>query len=119
MLAGFARKIEEMKAKNDTSQDWSLQRQLLNLVMKQPHIKLESLRRIEIPVLVMAGDRDVIRAEHTLEIFHNLKNAHLAILPGHTHFAPVNDPAMFNELLGNFFRNPFTKPTTREIMEPQ
>ncbi|HZG23938.1 MAG TPA: alpha/beta hydrolase, partial [Chitinophagaceae bacterium] len=34
------------------------------------------------PVLVVAGDRDVVRPEHTVEMYHLLPNARLAIVPG-------------------------------------
>ncbi len=95
--------VEAMIAQKDTSNDWGLQRQLLNLLTTQPDIDVKSLQQIKLPVLVMAGDRDVIKEEHTLEIFQNLENAHLAILPGNTHFAPVNDSVKFNALLSDFF----------------
>lgn len=117
LLAGAVKQVEEMSAQQDTSQNWDLQKQLINLLLTQPHIKTASLHQIKIPVLVIAGDRDVIRVEHTIEIFQNLENSHLAILPGNTHFAPATHSAQFNKLLGNFFDKPFTKPTTQEIME--
>ena len=44
----------------------------------------------------MAGDKDVIDDEHTLEIFHHLPNAHLCIFPGATHMIPWEDPQLFN-----------------------
>jgi len=117
MLAEAVRQVDAMIAKKDTSENWDIQRQLLDLIMTQPNIAVKDLHKINIPVLVMAGDRDVIREEHTIEIFQNLKKAHLAILPGHTHFAPATDPEMFNRLLDDFFEKPFTMPTTKEIME--
>jgi len=113
VLERAIREIEEMSANKDRD----IHRQRLNLLMTQPNIDTKSLHQIKIPVLVMAGDRDVIREEHTIEIFQNLENSHLAILPGHTHFAPIMDPDMFNRLLSRFFESPFTKPSTREIME--
>lgn len=117
ILADVKHQVNDMIAKKDKSQNWALQAQLLALLQTQPDIALESLHKIKIPVLVIAGDRDVIRGEHTLEIFQNLENSQLAILPGHTHFAPANDPVAFNELLDNFFDKPFTMPTTKAIME--
>lgn len=117
MLVGAAKHVDEMIAKKDTSQNWGIHRQLLNLVMTQPNIDTNSLHQIKSPVLVIAGDRDVIREEHTIEIFQNLKNSQLAILPGNTHFAPAIDPALFNEMLSRFFEKPFTMPTTKAIME--
>jgi pimeloyl-ACP methyl ester carboxylesterase len=45
----------------------------------------EDLARIEAPVLVVSGDRDIIRLEHTVEIYESLPNAELCILPGTGH----------------------------------
>ena len=109
--------VNEMSAQQDKSQNWDLQIQLLTLLQTQPQIDPKSLHKIKIPVLVIAGDRDVIRGDHTLEIFQNLEKSQLAILPGHTHFAPAVDPVLFNSLLANFFDKPFTMPTTKAIME--
>ena len=44
--------------------------------------KAEDLQSIQAPVLVVAGDRDVVRPEHTVEMYHLLPNARLAIVPG-------------------------------------
>ncbi|MCK5424843.1 MAG: alpha/beta hydrolase [Emcibacter sp.] len=117
ILEGAVREVAEMIAKKDATENWEIKRQLLNLVVTQPNINTKSLHQIKAPVLVIAGDRDVIKEEHTIEIFQNLKNSHLAILPGHTHLAPVNDPVLFNDLLTRFFEKPFTMPTTKAIME--
>jgi pimeloyl-ACP methyl ester carboxylesterase len=45
----------------------------------------DDLAHIAAPVLVVAGDRDVIRLAHTLEIYESLPNAELCILPGTGH----------------------------------
>jgi pimeloyl-ACP methyl ester carboxylesterase len=49
----------------------------------------ETLQSIQAPVLVMAGDADVIRPEHAVELFRLLPHARLAILPGTDHMAIV------------------------------
>jgi pimeloyl-ACP methyl ester carboxylesterase len=105
---------DSMIARNDTSQDWYLRKQILDLLGKQPHIPLADLHTISVPVLVLAGDRDVIREEHTILIYQNLKKAHLCIFPGSTHGIPVEDPELFNRTVHRFFKNPFTRPDTRD-----
>lgn len=42
----------------------------------------EDIRSIKSPVLIIIGDADIVRPEHAVEMFHLLRNAHLAILPG-------------------------------------
>lgn len=44
----------------------------------------EAIRSIKMPALVIAGDKDVITPEHSLELYRTLPNAQLCILPaGH------------------------------------
>ena len=116
LLQPLSDTVDEMISNNDTSDNWALIRQHLDLLMTQPDISVESLHGIKAPVLVMAGDKDIIRTEHSLEIFENLPQAHLAILPGQTHWAPATDPDGFNALVEKFFDTPFMRPESREIL---
>lgn len=75
----------------------------------EPHINPDALRAVTAPTLVLAGDHDAIADEHTLDIYHHLPNAELAIFPGATHMIPVDDPARFNAAVDRFFRTPFVK----------
>lgn len=109
--------VDERVKSGDKSADWHRQLQLLDLLQFQPDIAAASLQTITAPTLVMAGDMDVIRNAHTLEIFDNIPNAHLAIFPGSTHYIPVQQPELFNTTVDGFFSEPFTRPTTREIFE--
>jgi pimeloyl-ACP methyl ester carboxylesterase len=45
----------------------------------------EQLGRIEAPTLIMAGDHDIVRLEHTMEIYQHIPHAQLCILPGTSH----------------------------------
>ena len=117
VLQPISEMIDEMIASKDTSDNWQFQRQLFDLLMTQPDIPIESVQKIEAPVLIIAGDKDIIRARHSLEIFENLPRAHLAILPGQTHWAPATDTDGFNALVGKFFDTPYTRPTSLEILK--
>lgn len=117
LLQPVSAHVDAMLASGDTSDNWALSRQLLDLLMTQPDIPVEDLGRIRTPVLVIAGDRDIIRNEHTLEIFEHLPQAHLAILPGQTHWAPMTDPDGFNALVARFFDTPYARPESRELLE--
>jgi len=119
LLQPLSDTVDEMISNGDTSDDWQHHRQLLDLLLTQPNISIESLQTIKAPVLVMAGDKDIIRSQHTLEIFDNLPNAHLAILPGQTHFAPATDPDGFNALVDKFFAKPYSRPSSKEIVAAQ
>jgi len=60
---------------------------------------LQKLRR---PVLVMSGDNDEVRLEHTLLIYRSLPNAKLWILPGTGHRTFELRPSWVNPVLQSF-----------------
>jgi pimeloyl-ACP methyl ester carboxylesterase len=79
------------------------------LMLAEPHIDPKSLASIKAPTLVMAGDHDLIRDEHTVDIFHRIPNSQLAIFPGTTHAVSYEAPALFNAAVEQFFTKPFVK----------
>ncbi len=78
------------------------------LWLEEPDIQPEELGRITAPVLVMAGDRDAVTAEHTLQLFKSIKNAELCIVPGTTHFLLSEKPDSANRMILEFLlsKNP-------------
>jgi pimeloyl-ACP methyl ester carboxylesterase len=56
----------------------------------------EQVERINVPTLVMVGDRDEhVPVESALRLYRWLPQAELAVLPGASHLRPVLDPAGF------------------------
>jgi len=64
------------------------------------------LRAIHIPVLVLAGDRDMIPLDHTIEIYRALPAGQLGILPGTAHETPSDRSDEFNRLTQEFLERP-------------
>ena len=54
------------------------------------------------PVLVIAGTKDMIRERHTRLIAASLPNSRLAIIPG-DHFIANKKPAAFDRAVRTFF----------------
>ena len=79
------------------------------MMLEEPHIELKTLAAITAPTLVIAGDHDLIRDEHTVAIYQQIPNSQLAILPNATHMAPYDDPATFNAVVERFLRTAFVK----------
>ena len=77
------------------------------LLLDEPYIPLEALEAITVPTLVMAGDHDVIRDEHTIEMYHHVHQSQLAIFPNATHMIPFDDP--LTSTVERFFRTQFVK----------
>jgi pimeloyl-ACP methyl ester carboxylesterase len=57
----------------------------------QPQWKPKDLAAIKAPALIMAGEHDLVRLDHTMALAHAIPNAQLAILPGKEHEAMVDD----------------------------
>lgn len=108
--------IETQIAAGDSSQNWQALRQQFYLLRELPDMTLEELSTIQAPVLVMAGDRDIIREEHSLLIYQTLPNAHLAIFPGETHFTPSTDPELFNRTVARFMSQPYARPDSKTVI---
>lgn len=93
------------------------EKQLMNLLKNHPHIPVSDLRKITAPFMVMMGDRDVIRFEHSIEMFKNISQGFLFVMPGSTHFGVYEHPAWFNMVVGDFFRHQFSTTTSLEIFK--
>ncbi|MGC4037596.1 MAG: alpha/beta hydrolase [Chitinophagaceae bacterium] len=82
---------------------------LLRLLCDQPHIALSDLHTIKCPSLVIGGDHDVIKEEHTMLIYKNIPSAYLWILPGSGHSTPIMYKDDFNKVVDRFFKAPYKK----------
>ena len=91
-------------------------KRLFTLLEYQPHISDNDLHKIKCPVLIMTGDRDAIKLEHSLKIFYNIENSNLFVMPGATHFGSVQKPDLFNSIVLDFFTKPFSKLSTVDLM---
>jgi len=61
----------------------------LKLMITQPDIPEEDLYRITTPTLVLAGQNDLIKKEHTKLIARSIEGSELKILPGESHTSYV------------------------------
>lgn len=79
------------------------------MMFSEPNIPASALGQIAAPTLVLAADHDLIRDEHTLEIYHHVPNSQLCIFPNATHMVPFDAPELFNRAVERFFGAPFVK----------
>ena len=95
--------VNALKDKNDKTDKEKMDYKLTKLMCEQPNIPLADLQNIVIPTLVIAGDHDVIRINHTILIHQNIKGSFLWILPnsGHATLREYSDE--FNQKVDYFF----------------
>jgi len=79
------------------------QKQLLELMLREPQIDPAELSALTCPTLVIAGNQDMIQESHTRLIAANIPGARLAIIPG-PHDCAFRNPAAFNEADLAFFK---------------
>lgn len=91
MVHRAARKSEEAKRKAER----------MNLMVNDPNIPEEELKKVTAPTLVMAGTRDMIKDAHTRKIHALLPDAELKIIEG-DHFIAAKRPEAFNAAVADF-----------------
>ena len=103
--------VKNIEQKND-----SVKRQLklIELGKEQPHIPLESLQKVTCPALIIAGDNDLIKLQHTVLIYQNLPKAYLWILPNTGHAALFSHKDEFNKTVDDFFSQRYRSITGRQ-----
>lgn len=87
----FANKSE--KAKHNA--------ELLGLMVNEPNIATSDLAKLTMPVLVIAGTKDMIKESHTKLIYKSLPNAQLSLIEG-DHFIANKNPKVFNAAVERF-----------------
>jgi len=75
--------------------------EILGLMVNEPNIKPEELKKINVPTLVIAGSKDMIKTSHTKLIYESLPNARLEILEG-DHFIANKRAEEFNKVVHDF-----------------
>lgn len=75
--------------------------EMLGLMVNEPHIEPADLAQLSMPVLVVAGTKDMIKETHTKLIYNSLPNAQLSILEG-DHFVANKNPEAFNTIVETF-----------------
>jgi len=75
---------------------------LTEMWKSEPHITPEMLATVRAATLVVAGDHDVIRPDHTLLISESIPGAQLAIVPAAGHLVAQDRPALLEIVVREF-----------------
>ena len=75
---------------------------LASMWQAEPQIEAASLAAVRAPTLVLAGQHDSIRTDHTLDIARAISGAQVAIVPGAGHTVMEERPEVVNLLLTDF-----------------
>ncbi|WP_196250693.1 alpha/beta fold hydrolase [Cellulomonas sp. JZ18] len=72
------------------------------LMTEHPRIDPAALARVAVPVLVVVGERDLVRPEHTALIAGAIPGARTAVVPRAGHLLPVRHPHELAALVEGF-----------------
>ncbi|MBS1741668.1 MAG: alpha/beta hydrolase [Bacteroidetes bacterium] len=95
--------IQSMKDVVANSQSTAKEKTLNRMMIFQPVIEWQRLASVHCPTLVMAGDHDIIKPEHTIKIFQSIPGAQLCIFPNAHHGVCQQYPELFNQTVLKFF----------------
>ena len=87
-----------------------VEKRILHMWETEPNIDPASLDALRMPVLVMAGDGDVLALEHTSLIHRSIPGAQLSIVPGTSHMLVREQPALVGAILQHFLDEVGTTP---------
>jgi len=84
-----------------------IKKKLEDLMANYPNFTIDQLKTINIPFLIAVGDHDAINLDQTIAMFTNLPKAQLLIVPGASHFVPVEYPELINSEVINFLKTSY------------
>ena len=70
---------------------------------QQYYFPKELFTKMNIPVMIVSGDRDIIKLEHSIEMYRLIKGGQLCILPKTSHDVFSERPKLISEIAINFF----------------
>jgi len=113
----FAREINspqfEIDAKEEIAnylklgpgRDWKKMFIDINKMWKQAtYFPASVLEGINIPVMLVLGDRDAVTLEHGIEMYHLIKGSQFCVLPNTSHRVYFEKPALISEIAIDFFK---------------
>ncbi len=79
----------------------------LHMFDTEPAFSVEDLKKISVPILVMAGDDDLMELGHTTSMYEAIPGAQLAIVPGTSHAVLKEKSKLSSKLIRNFFEDEY------------
>ena len=77
---------------------------------QEPTLTVEDLKAVQAPTLVLVGDDDAVRFEHTINLYEGIGGSQLCVVPGTSHALNLEKPPLFDQLVLAFLAE--TSPPT-------
>jgi pimeloyl-ACP methyl ester carboxylesterase len=74
----------------------------MRLWREEPDFTVDDVARVSVPTLVLVGDDEAVRIDHTVALYEALPEGQLAVVPGTSHVLTLEKPAIVNQLILEF-----------------
>jgi len=100
----FARHAKDYALLSATPDDFDVFVDAVSLMMRtEPNYSAQDLAAINVPVAIVQSERDeFIKPEHAEYLARSIPGAEWIVLPGVSHFAPLQRPEQFNAVMLDF-----------------
>ena len=97
----FSRHVKDSQQLSSTPDRFDAFSEAVGLMQRtQPNYSADDLAQIRVPVVVVQSEHDeFIKREHAEYLARSIPNAEYLLLPGGSHFAPLQRPDQFNRTL--------------------
>jgi len=79
---------------------------LMAIFASEPTLTTDDLARLEHPTLVLVGDDDVVRLDHTVALYNALPAGRLCVVPGASHAVMFEHPRLVASIITDFLEGP-------------
>jgi pimeloyl-ACP methyl ester carboxylesterase len=117
VVQAYLHSVDTLKKMKKVTPEMRNEVKVLRLLGFEPHITIAQLHTITCPALIIGGDQDVIRPEHTLLISQSIPKAFLWILPNSGHSTPVYYKDQFNATVADFLVKPYQKREKFDVLK--
>ena len=76
------------------------------MVTTEPTLTTDDLARLAHPTLVLVGDDDLVRLDHTVALYEALPAGRLCVVPGASHAVLIERPQLVAALITDFLQGP-------------
>jgi pimeloyl-ACP methyl ester carboxylesterase len=102
-VVGFLRQEHDRVSPDGPAHFPAFYEKMISMYRAEPELELAGLAAVDVPALVLQGDRDEVTVAHSAAVAAVLPQGRLAVLPG-SHLLPIESPGLVNELLLSFLR---------------
>jgi pimeloyl-ACP methyl ester carboxylesterase len=74
----------------------------VTMLSTEPTLTTEDLARVAAPTLVLVGDDDLVKLDHTCALYEALPAGQLSVVPAASHLLPIEKPEETNRIILGF-----------------